>query len=138
MLRRAYTLGLLPLAITWACGCGGPSNAPDLGEVTGTVTDGGAPVVDASVEFSPEQGRPSVGTTDAEGRYTLRYTVDAGGAKIGVHTVRITPYSEPPPPPGSGNAAAAPPPAKPIAIPDPVTVASGENVFDFKLDQLGS
>ncbi|QDT14423.1 carboxypeptidase-like regulatory domain-containing protein [Alienimonas californiensis] len=139
MLRRMFPLGVLSLAVAVASGCGGPSDRPELGEVSGTVTDGGAPVVNASVEFHPQEGRPSVGTTDAEGRYSLQYTVDAAGAKVGTHTVRISPYNEPPPPPDSADAGKpAPPPAAPVTVPEPVNVEAGENTFNFDLEKLNS
>ncbi|MFH5802695.1 carboxypeptidase-like regulatory domain-containing protein [Alienimonas sp. DA493] len=130
---------MFSFAVVVASGCGGSPDRPELGEVAGTVTDGGAPVVDAAVEFSPQTGRPSVGTTDAEGRYSLRYTVDAEGAQLGPHTVRITPYNEPPPAPGEPGSDRPPAAAAPaVTVPDPVVVEAGDNNFDFDLDTLGS
>ncbi|MGH7200536.1 MAG: hypothetical protein ACREJB_08020, partial [Planctomycetaceae bacterium] len=37
-----------------------------------------------------ETGRPSTGTTDEDGHYELGYSLDAEGAMIGKHVVRIT------------------------------------------------
>lgn len=70
-------------------GCGGPDDQPELGTVTGTITNNGAPLADAWVEFHPEKGRLSVARTNEEGQYTLQYTIEAPGAKVGVHTVKI-------------------------------------------------
>ncbi|MEP3480100.1 MAG: hypothetical protein ABJZ55_12690 [Fuerstiella sp.] len=64
---------------------------PPLGDVGGTVTLAGKPLVGAIVEYSPkETGRPSVATTDSEGYYSLLYTNDYSGAVIGDHTIQIT------------------------------------------------
>ena len=72
-------------------GCGGaPTDQPDLGTVTGTVTMNGQPLTDVMVVFSPENGRSSMGVTDAEGNYELEYVGDTKGAKIGQHKVSIT------------------------------------------------
>lgn len=75
------------LALPLLFGCGGSS---DVGNVHGKVTLDGAPLVGANLEFVPEKGRPSTGTTDAGGAYTLQYSPTETGAKLGKHTVRIT------------------------------------------------
>lgn len=58
--------------------------------VQGTVTLDGKPLAGAEVVFSPEVGRPSLGVTDSQGRYELRYLVDRNGALPGKHTVKIS------------------------------------------------
>lgn len=73
---------------TTLSGCGGP-DGPEIIEVTGTVTMGGSPVADAQVQFTPNEGRPSFGTTDAEGKYRLEYTSGRYGAVPGRHRVSI-------------------------------------------------
>ena len=56
-----------------------------------TVTLDGKPLANAMVQFSPDgQGRPSAGTTSSDGSYTLQYTADHSGAKIGEHTVTVS------------------------------------------------
>lgn len=70
-------------------GCGGGSDLPELGEVTGVVTLDGQPVSGAQVQFIPQSGRPSSGETDASGKYELHYTADVAGAVLGSHTVKI-------------------------------------------------
>jgi hypothetical protein len=75
-------------------GCS-PSHQPPLGRVSGTVTLDGETLANATVRFTPVgPGRTSEGTTDAEGRYQLRYLRDIPGANIDHHTVRITTASE--------------------------------------------
>ena len=75
-------------------GCS-PTPRPPLGLVRGTVTLDGRPLADATVRFTPAgRGRTSQGTTDAAGRYELRYLRDILGANIDAHTVRITTAGE--------------------------------------------
>ncbi|QDS86924.1 hypothetical protein EC9_10990 [Rosistilla ulvae] len=71
-------------------GCGGPSDQPDLGLVTGVVSVDGAPVESLLVTFVPDNGRPSSGVTDAQGQYELNYIGDSMGAKVGHHKVQIS------------------------------------------------
>ena len=78
------------LAVGLICGCGSGVELPELGTVTGTVTNGGVPVANAVVTFSPTgKGRPSVGTTDSDGNYSLLYNIDTEGAMIGQHIVGV-------------------------------------------------
>lgn len=118
------------LALT---GCGG-GTAPELGSVSGTVTQGGSPLSNALVTFYPEKGRPSMGTTDENGYYTLDYTSEARGALIGSHTVKITSQVE------DGEMAAES--GQKEAIPAKyneqseltAVVEAGSNTHDFPLD----
>jgi hypothetical protein len=61
----------------------------DLAPVEGVVTFNGAPVEKAGVLFKPETGPFAIGTTDAEGRFTLM-TANHEGALVGSHRVAIT------------------------------------------------
>lgn len=89
--RSAIQLLALSLVFSSLAGCGGQdSDTPETAPVTGVVKLDGQPLPDATVVFEPEAGRPSQADTDAEGKYSLRYTKDLYGAKIGKHTVRIT------------------------------------------------
>ena len=78
------------LCCLFLAGCGG--SGPKLGRVKGRVTLGGQPLEEAEVTFQPtaEGAAPSAGTTDADGRYELRYTFDTKGAVPGEHVVTIT------------------------------------------------
>jgi hypothetical protein len=73
-------------------GCGGVSDAPETGDVSGYVKLDGQPVPGATVIFQPTEGRPSNGRTDAEGHYELTYSRNQSGAKVGTHRVQITTY----------------------------------------------
>lgn len=78
---------------------GGCNEGPyELAPISGTVTLYGQPLANATVSFMPRgEGRDivgpgSVGTTDAEGNYTLRTFKEEHGAVVGNHTVRISTY----------------------------------------------
>lgn len=70
-------------------GCGGVSDQPDLGLVTGTVTMDGAPLTGVQVTFQPDDGRPAIGTTNADGKYKLTYIRNTPGCKVGHNKVEI-------------------------------------------------
>lgn len=74
-------------------GCSGGSG---LALVEGTVTLDGEPLPKAEVLFRPENGRPSLGVTDAEGKYQLRYSAEKMGALPGTHSVSIRTFVEDP------------------------------------------
>jgi hypothetical protein len=82
------------LLLVFFAGCGGASDAPETGGVSGHVTLDGKPLPGAMIVFQPEGGRPSNGRTDDEGYYELTYSRSQSGAMVGKHTVRITTYVE--------------------------------------------
>ncbi|WP_339730538.1 hypothetical protein [uncultured Gimesia sp.] len=84
---KVFVVGFLTLGV-W--GCGGGSDLPPLGQVSGIVTLDGQPLEHAQLIFQPENGRPSVGETDSEGNYELVFTGTASGALLGPHKVVIT------------------------------------------------
>ena len=67
----------------------------ELVEIEGTVMLDNKPLHDAQVVFRPESGRPSIGITDFDGHYVLRYTEEDAGALPGTHKVSISTYLEP-------------------------------------------
>ncbi len=81
------------------CGCSGGSTAPDvtLVPVTGTVTLDGAPLVNASVLFSPWgdlPGQPAYGITDNSGKYELKYINEKTGCPAGQFRVTISKFAQ--------------------------------------------
>ena len=114
-------------------GCGG--GGPDRGTVTGTVTLDGQPLEGADLEFQPEEGSPSYGTTDDDGEYDLMYTRDKRGAMLGEHTVRITTSTTDTD--DRGNEVRVPQRVPPEYSQAGVTkdVKPGRNKFDFDLKQ---
>lgn len=83
---RRLAAGLAGLAVL---GCG--QTAPSLADVAGSVTLDGKPVSNVMVEFQPVNGggSPSIGYTDLDGVYRLRFTRERWGALPGTHLVRI-------------------------------------------------
>lgn len=85
--NRRYWLGVVLGSLL--AGCGGPEH-PDVADVSGTVTLDGKPLAQASIMFQPTAaGRPSLGTTDENGNYTLLYLDGVEGAMLGSHKVVI-------------------------------------------------
>jgi hypothetical protein len=86
---------LAALAVLFA-GCS--SEPYKVAKVSGLVTFDGKPLPNAEVMFQPEPGEGSInpgpgsaGTTNSEGRYTLKVIgKDTNGAVVGKHKVRIT------------------------------------------------
>ncbi len=74
-----------------AAGCGGgPGDQPVVHPVHGTVTLDGAPLANAVVHFSPDQGPPSAAITDSSGKYELHEKSGTKGAVAATHTVTIS------------------------------------------------
>lgn len=108
-------------------GCGGASDQPELGDVSGTVTIDGQPLAGCIIVFKPDIGRASTGLTDAEGKYSdLEYLYGVPGAKIGPQTVSFE-YEI--------GASGPPIPAKYASKSElKVDVKAGSNTFDFALE----
>lgn len=81
-LRQPQNIGVLLAALLAGCG-----DDEKIVPVTGVLMYKGTPVANAYVDFVPEHGRPSLGQTDAEGRFTLKYDPQRGGALVGKHKV---------------------------------------------------
>jgi hypothetical protein len=89
--KTNHGLPVIALAalMTGIIGCGGGTDQPELGLVSGTVTLDGSPLSDTAVTFVPDDGRPAMGQTDSEGRYELTYIRDTLGCKVGHCRVQI-------------------------------------------------
>lgn len=79
-----WSLCIFMAAVSTGCGSSGPKLYP----ASGTVTYEGKPVDGATVMFTPQGGRPSIGTTDAAGKFTIS-TNGKPGAAPGAYTVSI-------------------------------------------------
>jgi hypothetical protein len=95
MHHKAVLAALLVLNLFILGGCGGKSERPPLGKVSGTVSYKGKPLTQGSVLFTPVQGRGGetgqvgVGQIESDGSFELT-TFDTGdGALIGQHVVTI-------------------------------------------------
>ncbi|MEM9657433.1 MAG: hypothetical protein AAF961_03645 [Planctomycetota bacterium] len=79
-------------ALAVSAGCGG--SGPDVVEVSGRITKGGQPVSHAVIQFYPEQGRPSAGRSDGDGRYAPEFSqeishgVMPGKSKVTIQVVQ--------------------------------------------------
>ena len=83
--RKRLLTGTAFLLVALA-GCG---DGPTIVPVAGTLTYKGKPVTNASINFIPKEGRPSVGQTDEEGRFNLLYEPKHFGALVGTHKVSV-------------------------------------------------
>lgn len=143
-----FLAAVLSALLLGSVGCGGPSDQPELGQVTGTVTLDGQPLSGVAVVFQPDNGRPASGRTDAEGRYELTYIRETLGTKIGRNRVEIAPDedAEEADTEDVANPDAQQPSARPIksgkrVVPAryntnselEVDVKPGDNTFDFEL-----
>ncbi|WP_144060271.1 carboxypeptidase-like regulatory domain-containing protein [Rhodopirellula sallentina] len=133
---------LWAVALLVACvGCG--PEGPEIVPVTGTVLQNGQPVSNASITFYAAQGRPSYGTSDANGNYSLEYSRDVEGAVVGSHTVVVTMTSLGPPPAVEAGAPssrrAAPTRGRreggpmEVTLPEPVVVSADTESLDLVL-----
>jgi hypothetical protein len=98
LLRKLAFTALAGVLAVGAVGCGDTRYVP----VSGVVTLDGKPYRSAIIMFqpiatkdNPNPGRGSTGSTDENGRFTLKTFEGQAGAVIGKHKVRITTrYSE--------------------------------------------
>ena len=95
MIRATARGGLLVLFLAALVGCPETSGVP-VEYVEGVVTLDGKPIEGVNVGFSPTKagsGTPAVGTTDANGVFTLTATAGGkpgGGAGIGEYNVTFS------------------------------------------------
>lgn len=90
-LRKTGLVSAVALALTVSfSGCGGGNDVPPLAQVYGTVTRAGTPVPNAVVEFFPQKGRRSTGTTNSSGKFELEYSHGEPGAMLGTHEVTFS------------------------------------------------
>ena len=86
MIRRPWFACLGVVLLGAGCGPSRPETAP----VTGVVTLDGKPVEGASVMLTPEgEGRPALGMTDMEGKFSLKTFEPGDGAMLGKHHVTV-------------------------------------------------
>lgn len=88
-LRNIFVFTALLFALH-GCSSGGP----EIARVEGLITMDGKPLPKASVVFVPQGGRPSVGETNEEGRYSLEFSGGRKGAIPGPNRVEITTFQE--------------------------------------------
>lgn len=89
-MRLIQVIPAVFMILATAGGCGRAKPNVPFGTVQGTVTLDGKPLAGAAVMFEPETGRPSYGTTNESGVFSLMYRGNPWGAIVGHHRVRIT------------------------------------------------
>lgn len=89
LLRMTALIPLFGLLSTALIGCGNS----DVVAVSGTATYKNKPLANHIIHFTPATGRPSIGTTDAQGNFTLSYNNDVKGAVRGKHVVSVAPMN---------------------------------------------
>lgn len=137
---RLPALVLLISAVLSVAGCSNSSSV-STGEVRGRVTEKGQPVAGVSVVFYPDAGRPSYGSSDADGNFVLEYDEKTLGAVVGSHTVTMSYGGFGPP-----SADESEPTMRPtrtaggangepidVTLPDKVEVVAGENNIELSI-----
>ena len=86
--KMRYILSIVMILLV-CCGC---SDGIKLYPVEGTVTQESKPLINAMIEFHPqdEKGGTSYGKTDQNGHFTLDYAGGKKGAVAGKHLVRVS------------------------------------------------
>ena len=87
--RMTALIPMLGLLFAALIGCGNS----DVVSVSGTISYKNKPLANHIVNFVPEKGRPSIGTTDGNGNFTLGYSTDTKGAERGKHIVSVEPMN---------------------------------------------
>ena len=135
MIRAVAFMNIVVLTLLLP-GCGDAT----MGEVSGTVTMDGKPLGNAGVTFQPQDGnRMSQAMTDTNGNYTLQFSSQTTGAKVGEHKVSISTFQ----PVTYTNDGYGPPTPEivPMKYNKATTltaqVDSGSNTIDFELDSQG-
>jgi hypothetical protein len=82
----AYSLLVWIILSLVGCGDGRPTRVP----VSGIVLIDGQPLKRGLVKFVPENGRPSVGNIEGDGRFTLTCYDGGDGAIPGTHRVQVS------------------------------------------------
>lgn len=128
---RSLATLLASFFLSLIVGCGGTG---EVQPVSGTVTLDGQPLAGVMVRFTPQTGEKrttSLGKTDEQGHYELRYTSQLQGALIGTHMVQVV-NVDGQPEPGMPKARKVPKQYD-IASQLMAEVTSGDNIFDFEL-----
>ena len=138
MIRHSFPVQSLLVAMfaVALAGCGGGSDI-DLAAVKGTITLDGNPLPGARVVFTPAGGgRPALGMTDDNGKYTLEYSSTNTGTPPGDYIVSIRTYQASEEDPDSGQMTEAVPETVPAAYhsPSTLTVTVPSESYDFKLE----
>lgn len=105
--------GLLAAVSILGCDSGPTGDIVPTAPASGTLTLNGVPLEYYQVSFFPEDNRPAIGITDAEGKFTLGTNSENDGAVVGTHRIAVTYVGKPSDNPDEGIMEfTAPPPPK--------------------------
>lgn len=83
-------LALLTLLIIGSLsGCSG-NNGPKTVEASGVLTLDGEPIKDAQIVFVALEGTPAYGSTDANGKFSMKISEESSGAVPGTYPVIVS------------------------------------------------
>jgi len=90
-LQRPLSFALFCFAAVLFAGLSGCGNTIPTASVSGTITINGKPVQGVEVQFVPEAKiRPSIGMTDANGRYKAEFLSSQSGVALGRCVVQLS------------------------------------------------
>jgi len=92
--KRNLTCFILPFLVGVVLSSGCSDGRPDRVPISGQVLIDGAPLEGAFVKFVPAEGRPAIGETDSNGRFTLTCYKLNDGATRGNHQVAVIAVKE--------------------------------------------
>lgn len=136
-----YRVLVVGLALLIA-GCGGGSDGPSLIDVEGTITLDGEPLGNAAISFLPagagvDGTSPSYGKTDANGQYSLEYSISESGAIAGKYRVAISTLQDADEDEGVAAQAETVPAKYNVNTELEVEVTEGGGPYDFSLESEG-
>lgn len=128
---RGIQLIVLSAMVLFILGC---QKGPTLGQISGVVRYEGKPLPQATVTFTPVDGRASFARTDIDGAYELKFPDGRMGAMLGENVISIGTYRVATDEQGGVVEFKETLPAKYNAESELTRVVEpGENVFDFEL-----
>jgi|JI7StandDraft_1071085.scaffolds.fasta_scaffold343435_1 hypothetical protein len=90
---RLASFGLCCCTVLLLAGISGCGNTIPTASVSGTITINGKPVQGIEVQFVPEaKVRPSIGMTDADGKYKAEFLTTQSGVALGPCVVQMSIY----------------------------------------------
>lgn len=122
-------LGFLTTMLLVGCDSNPTGDIVDTVPASGTLTFNGVPLEYYQVAFFPDNNRPAVGITDADGKFTLGTNGENDGAVVGMHRVAVTYVGKPSDNPDEGIMEFTPPPPPKHKIPGKYNAAETSGIM---------